>query len=189
MVDHGQESLLQNVGNGTSSCGQERHGHELGEKAQVECHLESTGLTVEATPAGDVAGLVVWKDEVSSRETSSHDGVGEGDGRLQLDQGDVVAAEDTGVTLSLGLGGFSFETLGYLPNEEGVPALVHDDVSSAHKGSTVFCLYQVVLAHGHSVLPARAERRKSCDVTFRPYLRLRIWCVPASWAVVSYLIQ
>lgn len=79
------------------------HGHKVEEKARVEFHLENRGLTVEATPAGDVAGLVVWKDEVSSRETSSHDGIREGDGRLQLDQGDVVAAEDTGVTLNFGL--------------------------------------------------------------------------------------
>lgn len=38
----------------------------------------------------------MWKEEVSSGETSSHDGVREGDGRLQLDQGNVVAAEETG---------------------------------------------------------------------------------------------
>lgn len=101
----------------------------------------------------------MWKDKVSSRETSSHDGVREGDGRLQLDQGDVVAAEDTGITLNFGLGAFH-SRLVYLPNEERVPALVHDNVSSAHKGSTVLCLYQVVLAHGHSVLPARAARRE-----------------------------
>lgn len=65
--------------------------------------MKNPGLTIEATPAGDIAGLVVWKDEVSSRKTSSHDGVREGDGRLQLDQGDVVAAEDTGVSLNVGL--------------------------------------------------------------------------------------
>lgn len=100
------------------------------------------------------------EDEVSSRETSSRDGVREGDGRLQLDQGDVVAAEDTAITLEFWTRAFAFKTLVCLPNEEGVPALVHDDVSSAHKGSTVLRLYQVVLAHGHSVLPARAARRE-----------------------------
>lgn len=34
----------------------------------------------------------MWKDEVGRRETGSHDGVREFDGRLQLDQGDVVPA-------------------------------------------------------------------------------------------------
>lgn len=33
------------------------------------------------------------EDGVGSRDTSSPDGVGEGDGGLQLDQGDVVAIE------------------------------------------------------------------------------------------------
>lgn len=51
-------------------------------------------LTIEVTPAGDVARFVVWKDEVGGRETGSPDGVREGDGRLQLDQGNVVPAEE-----------------------------------------------------------------------------------------------
>lgn len=34
------------------------------------------------------------EDEASSRETSSHDGVREGDGGLQLDQGNVITAEE-----------------------------------------------------------------------------------------------
>lgn len=36
----------------------------------------------------------MWKDKVGGRETGSHDGVREGDGRLQLDQGNVVTAEE-----------------------------------------------------------------------------------------------
>lgn len=44
----------------------------------------------------------------------------------------------------------------FLPDEKGVPLLVHNDVSGAHERSTLFCLYQVVLSHGHSVLPATA---------------------------------
>lgn len=34
----------------------------------------------------------MWEDVARSWETSSHDGIGEGDGGLQLDQGDVVTA-------------------------------------------------------------------------------------------------
>lgn len=51
-------------------------------------------LTIDATPSGDVAGLVVREDEASSRDTSSHNGVREGDGGLQLDQGNVITAEE-----------------------------------------------------------------------------------------------
>lgn len=36
----------------------------------------------------------MWEDETSSWDTSSHDGVREGDGGLQLDQGNVIAAEE-----------------------------------------------------------------------------------------------
>lgn len=36
----------------------------------------------------------MWKDEVGGRETGSHDGVREGDRRLQLDQGNVVTVEE-----------------------------------------------------------------------------------------------
>lgn len=45
----------------------------------------------------------MWKDEVGSRETGSHDGVREGDWRLQLDQGNVVTAEEPGVRLGVEL--------------------------------------------------------------------------------------
>jgi len=54
-------------------------------------------LTVDAAPSSDVAGLVVGEEEASSGETSSHDAVGEGDGGLQLDQGDVITGEETNV--------------------------------------------------------------------------------------------
>ena len=50
-------------------------------------------LTGDASPAGDVAGLVVGQQEAGLRKTGGHDGVREGDGGLQLDQGDVVAGE------------------------------------------------------------------------------------------------
>lgn len=33
---------------------------------------------------------------------------------------------------------------------------MHNDVSGAHKRNALLCLYQVVLSHGHSVLPAAA---------------------------------
>lgn len=36
----------------------------------------------------------MWEEVARSWETSSHDGVGEGDGGLQLDQGNVVTAEE-----------------------------------------------------------------------------------------------
>lgn len=52
-------------------------------------------LTVEATPSSDVAGRVMGEDEASSRETSSHDGVREGDRGHQLDQGNVITGEGT----------------------------------------------------------------------------------------------
>lgn len=58
-------------------------------------------LTVEATPPSDVAGLVVREDDSSSRKTSSHDAVGEGDGGLQLDQGDVITADQPHMIRSL----------------------------------------------------------------------------------------
>lgn len=51
-------------------------------------------LTVEATPSSDVAGLIVGQNETRLRNTSSHDGVSEGDRRLQFDQGDVITVED-----------------------------------------------------------------------------------------------
>lgn len=50
-------------------------------------------LTVEASPSSDVAGIVMREDEASSRETSSHDGVREGDGGLKLDQGNVITGD------------------------------------------------------------------------------------------------
>lgn len=52
-------------------------------------------LTVDATPSSDVAGLVMGQDEAGSGETSSHDGVSESDGGLQLDQGNVITGEET----------------------------------------------------------------------------------------------
>lgn len=52
-------------------------------------------LTIEATPSSDVAGLIMGKDEASSGETSSHDGIREGNRGLQLDQGNVITGEET----------------------------------------------------------------------------------------------
>lgn len=63
------------------------------------------GLTVEATPAGDVAGFVVREHEIGFRQTGSHDFVREADGRLQLDQGDVVTAGESRVRLGVDLRG------------------------------------------------------------------------------------
>lgn len=50
-------------------------------------------LTVETPPSSDVAGFVMGQDESGSGQTSCHDGVSEGDGRLHLDQGDVITGE------------------------------------------------------------------------------------------------
>lgn len=44
----------------------------------------------------------------------------------------------------------------FLPDEQGVPLLVHDDASSAHEQSSILRQFQVVLSHGHPVLPAGA---------------------------------
>lgn len=50
----------------------------------------------------------MWKHKVGFRETGSHDFVREADGRLQLDQGDVVAAEEPRVRLGVDLRVFFF---------------------------------------------------------------------------------
>ena len=47
--------------------------------------------TPEASPASDVARCIVGQDGTRVRKTGGNDGVREGDGRGQLDQGDVVA--------------------------------------------------------------------------------------------------
>lgn len=44
----------------------------------------------------------------------------------------------------------------FLPDEEGVPLLMHNDVGGAHEDGAALRLYQVVLSHGHSVLLATA---------------------------------
>lgn len=56
-----------------------------------------SALTVEATPSSDIAGLIVGEGGASSRNTSRHDGVREGNGGLQLDQCNVITAEETRV--------------------------------------------------------------------------------------------
>lgn len=94
----------------------------------------------------------MWKHEIGFRETGSHDFVREADGRLQLDQGDVVTAEESRVRLGVDLGGLLLETA-YLPDEKCAPVLVHNDVRRVREYSTVLCLCQAVLAKGHSVLP------------------------------------
>lgn len=47
-------------------------------------------LTVESTPACDIAALPMRKSEALLREAGGHDGVREGDGWGQFDQGDVI---------------------------------------------------------------------------------------------------
>lgn len=49
-------------------------------------------LTGESTPAADVTGSAVGQDDTPVREAGGHDGVREGDGVRQLDQGNVVPA-------------------------------------------------------------------------------------------------
>ena len=44
----------------------------------------------------------------------------------------------------------------FLPDEQWVPLLVHDDAGRAHEHSAVLRLHQVVFSHGHPVLPATA---------------------------------
>lgn len=97
VVHHGQEGLLQDVGDGTSGCVEERCIHVLKRLVRDTTLMRQMlrALTVDATPSGDVAGLVVGEEEAGNRETCSHDGVREGDGRLQLDQGDVIAGKET----------------------------------------------------------------------------------------------
>lgn len=100
----------------------------------------------------------MWEDESSRRDACGHDGVREGDGGLQLDQGDVVAVEEAHIlrfVANLQLLAAVWPLL-FLPDEHGVPFLVHDDVRGAHEHGAVLHLLQVVLSHGHSVLPAAA---------------------------------
>lgn len=52
-------------------------------------------LTVKAAPSGDVAGVVMGEGGAGRRDTGGHYGVREGDGGLQLDQGNVITAEET----------------------------------------------------------------------------------------------
>lgn len=127
----------------------------------------------------------MWKDEVSSRETSSHDGIREGDGRLQLDQGDVVAAEDTGVALMFGFGAFHSRLCFIYRMKNGFQLSCTTMSAVPMKAapssvSTRLCLPMATL---YSLPELLGERRKRRDVTFHP------WCFPATWAVVSYLIQ
>lgn len=42
----------------------------------------------------------MWQDEAGRGETSSHDGVSEGDGGRQFDQGNVITGEGTLTHLS-----------------------------------------------------------------------------------------
>lgn len=44
----------------------------------------------------------------------------------------------------------------FLPDEQGIPLLMYNDVSSVHEHGIFFCLYQAVLSQSHSVLPATA---------------------------------
>lgn len=143
----------------------------------ILCQREggNCALTVEATPPSDVTRVVVSEDGVSSRDTSSTDAVAEGDGGRHLDQGDVITAKETHtradpsdlqlllpakLTEVISACSCSSQTCCVLPDEEGVPLLVHDDVSGAHEHSTLLCLDQVVLSHDHSVLPATTARRR-----------------------------
>lgn len=50
-------------------------------------------LTGESTPAGDVAGGAVGKDDAPVWDAGGRDCVREGDGGRQLDQGNVVTAK------------------------------------------------------------------------------------------------
>lgn len=52
-------------------------------------------LTGKSAPAADVAGSVARQDEAGVRQAGGHDGVGEGDGGGQLDQGNVITVRDT----------------------------------------------------------------------------------------------
>ena len=49
-------------------------------------------LTRESTPAGDIAGCTVGQHDAPVWEAGGHDGVREGDGGRQFDQGNVVTA-------------------------------------------------------------------------------------------------
>jgi len=51
-------------------------------------------LTGKSPPAGDVAGSAVRQDGAGGRQAGGHDGVREGDGGGELDQGDVVTGID-----------------------------------------------------------------------------------------------
>lgn len=55
----------------------------------------------------------MWKDKVGTGETGSHDGVRERDGRLQLDQGNVVTADEPRVRLGVKLRGLYSRLLIY----------------------------------------------------------------------------
>lgn len=62
-------------------------------------------LTGEPTPTGDVAGGPVGEDETLVWEAGGRDGVRDGDGRRQLDEGDVVAAAQRKHRVGVTLGG------------------------------------------------------------------------------------
>lgn len=81
----------------------------------------------------------MWEEESSRRDACSHDGVREGDGGLQLDQSDVVAAEEAHMlrfVTNLQLLATVCPLL-FLPDEHGVPFLMHNDVRGAHEHSAV----------------------------------------------------
>ena len=51
-------------------------------------------LTGESSPAADVAGSAMRQVHAGVRQAGGHDGVGEGDGGGQLDQGDVITVRE-----------------------------------------------------------------------------------------------
>lgn len=119
-------------------------------------------LTVEASPSSDEAGLVVGEEDVGSGDASRHDGVGEGDGGLQLDQGDVVTVEvarrasESAQTAASRGPCLCCVRLFALPDEQGAPVLVHNNVRGAHEHSLLLRLHKVVLSQRHPILPGAA---------------------------------
>lgn len=55
---------------------------------------------------------------------------------------------------------FLFHIVIILPDKEGIPVLMHNNVGSVGKDSSLLCLHQVMLSQGYSVLSACAVHRK-----------------------------
>lgn len=64
------------------------------ELKRVSLKEKTRALTEQATPSSDVAGFIIGEHKSGLGKTRSRDGVREVNGRLELDQGDVITGQE-----------------------------------------------------------------------------------------------